>query len=94
MRSTGSKIKDWCWIKECNPSNTDFIRDPWLFDVPIAFKLTFVNIHIHLDEVDVIDCVGQPTVNHDVCIILFGENVDWSRLCNWSLNREGINYWV
>lgn len=45
-----AKIKSNCWIKECNICKMDFLFDPWLFEIPLAFKPNFINMSMQLDN--------------------------------------------
>lgn len=47
-----------------------------------------------MDDISIEDCVNHGSVNHDMCKLVFGENMDTSHMINWSINREGNNYLV
>lgn len=38
--------------------------------------------------------VEWDVLNMEVCKMLFGDNVDWTQLSNWKVNRENNNLWV
>lgn len=89
-----AKIKSNCLIKECNPGKMNFLLDPWLFKIPLAFKPTFINMSLLLDNFSANDCVDLYEGNYDTCRLLFGDNFDWSFLRKGCLNRESKNYWA
>lgn len=92
LYSTASKIKSNYWIKECNPSQTDFLSDPWFFNIPIAAKPTLINMSLQLEGIFVKDCVINNSVNFEVCSLIFGDKFDWSLMNNLHINRDNSNY--
>lgn len=55
--SAAAKVKPNCWINECNPASLNFLNDPWLFEIPLGFKLTFLNMDIFVENFSVEDCL-------------------------------------
>lgn len=49
ISNSASILKNNFQIISCNPSFVNFWKDPCLFDIPISFKPTYLNIDYHLE---------------------------------------------
>lgn len=48
-------MKPNLWIISFNPMQTSFLFYPWLFDVPLAFKPTYLNVSADLSAINMTD---------------------------------------
>ncbi|XP_039128871.1 uncharacterized protein LOC120265002 [Dioscorea cayenensis subsp. rotundata] len=92
--STAFALKHHCWIKCVNPTCTSILYDPWCFDVPLAFKHTFINMDGVSNSVNLMDFISHNDWNHTKLQLLFGDSI-----CNISGNLvsidfTGFNFWV
>ncbi|KAH7691569.1 Reverse transcriptase zinc-binding domain-containing protein [Dioscorea alata] len=92
--NTASRIKPFCRISSINPANTSFFWDPWCFDVPLAFKPTFLNMHVDLNQGSISDLLlgdhwNEVQLNH-----IFGSNFNLhdSRAC--TIDNISSNHWI
>lgn len=47
---TTAVLKPFCWINTINPSITSLLYDSWCFEIPLALKPTYINMHLNLDS--------------------------------------------
>ncbi|XP_039136968.1 uncharacterized protein LOC120274488 [Dioscorea cayenensis subsp. rotundata] len=91
---TASILKPNLWINTFNPIQTSFQFDPWLFDVPIAFKPTFLNVSADFSNPTMSELVVNGHWNFSLLESLFGENLS-SIISNLSaIDCSGNNTWV
>lgn len=50
-------LKPFLWIKTANLSISSILLDPLYFEIPLAFKLTYLNMDVNLDFVCISDFV-------------------------------------
>lgn len=87
-------LKPNLWIKTVNPLQTSFMLDPWLFDVPLAFKPTFLNVNVDFLDIRLIDIVTDGQWNSLYLCDIFGDYLGSSVSNICSIDCGGNNYWV
>lgn len=75
----------------CNPDQTDFFNDPWLFDNPLAFKPTYLNMNIQVENIIVNDCIKWDALDINSCKIMFGDFCNWSNMRDLTISRNDAN---
>ncbi|XP_039118512.1 uncharacterized protein LOC120254484 [Dioscorea cayenensis subsp. rotundata] len=66
-------IKPFCKINAVNPERTSFLWDPWIFDIPVAFKPTYINMDVDLPNVAMSDLVSDNLWDLNSLSLIFGE---------------------
>lgn len=80
-------IKSQCRLISINPSTTCLLWDPWCFDVPIAFKPTYVNVNAIADGdfISFSNLIVDDRWNFANLSMMFGSN----NVCN-AVNSSSI----
>ncbi|XP_039136204.1 uncharacterized protein LOC120273607 [Dioscorea cayenensis subsp. rotundata] len=91
---TASNLKHNLWIKSFNPAQTSILFDPWLFEIPIAFKPTYLNVNTDLSDTCLSDFFVNDLWNVDKLYITFGDFLGplVPNICNFDL--ANTNFWV
>ena len=81
------------WIRVHNSNDTDVWSDPWLFNIPIAFKPTFINVDLLPWTLTIVDFMNFDKINLHACKIPFGDGLwfDLDVMAKWTLDSNGIN---
>lgn len=48
-------IKSHLWLHHFHPAHTDLMKDPWNFEITLAFKPTYINMDINLNLLNLFD---------------------------------------
>lgn len=81
-------------IISCNPRLTDIQSDLWLHDVPLAKKLTFLNMDNSLDYLSLEDLISENSWNYQVIENFLGSNVDLNWLSKVHISSNLGNTWM
>lgn len=73
---TANIIKPFLWINSYNPNSILVLHDPWLFEILIALKPTFINVDLDLDSYSMQDFHSGNGWNYDVFMNVFGASLD------------------
>lgn len=94
LYTTANVLKPNCWINNLNPGITSMSNDPWCFDIPLAFKPTFINIDFDMASMTVGDLIYYNCWDLHKLIDLFGyhSNDIINRL--GTIDPYGANHWV
>ncbi|XP_039145574.1 uncharacterized protein LOC120282794 [Dioscorea cayenensis subsp. rotundata] len=60
------------WIKNFNPTQTSFLLNPWLFEIPLAFKPTFLIVDIDLNAIGFSELIDNGLWSHSKLVLVFG----------------------
>lgn len=72
LYQTTAVIKPFCWIKTVNPSITSLLYDPWCDEISLAFKPTFINMHLNYVSPTCSDLCNDNSWDQDCLYTLFG----------------------
>lgn len=56
---TANILKPCYWINSLNPGTISLLHDPWCFDIPLAYKPTFINIDLDLNALNISDFINN-----------------------------------
>lgn len=56
-------IKPLLWMNTINSTLISFLNDPWYFEIPIAYKPTYLNIDIDIDNMQISDLISDNKWN-------------------------------
>ncbi|XP_039113706.1 uncharacterized protein LOC120249264 [Dioscorea cayenensis subsp. rotundata] len=88
------QIKPFLWIKNVNPSDVSFLFDPWLFEIPLAFKPTYLNMDLNLDGFSINDFVVDIHWNLAALQRVFGEQINTEAFRLGSIYASDSSHWV
>ncbi|XP_039133286.1 uncharacterized protein LOC120270351 [Dioscorea cayenensis subsp. rotundata] len=91
---TASTLKQNLWIKSFNPTQTSFLFDPWLFEIPLAFKPTYLNVNTDLNAYHLSDLIDNGQWNHGFLCLIFGNFLGPLIPCISAYDCERNSYWV
>ncbi|XP_039113810.1 uncharacterized protein LOC120249385 [Dioscorea cayenensis subsp. rotundata] len=86
-------IKPNLHLQICNPSLTNVWDDPWILDLPLSRKPTFINMDI-IDNISINSFILNASFNISNCSELFGNNLTHVILNNTSFDNVASNEWV
>lgn len=66
LRNSADQLKPYLCFKECSPDSTNFLLDPWIFEIPLAFKPTFINMDILVEHLNVADILDENATRQDI----------------------------
>lgn len=69
---TADVVKSCFWNISINPNDTSFLYDPWLFEIPLAYKPTFLNMTVAINQISLLDFYDNQGWNWMVFEILLG----------------------
>ena len=76
---TAKNIRANLCIISCNPSGTDFWREPWLFDVLIDLKPTLLNMQLAIDDLSISYFISEGHINLSTIHNPVGDQIDSTR---------------
>ena len=76
FRKTADSIKYNLWLDTCNTGSIDFLKNPWCFDLPLALKPTFLNMHGPLEDISFSELTDGNSLNYNPIFELFGDQID------------------
>lgn len=82
------------WLNYVNPSNISFLFDPWYFEIPLAFKLTYLNMDLDLNSMQISDLVYDVHRVIHAFQQVFGEHLNNEMLAHGKIDMERTNHWV
>ncbi|XP_039145745.1 uncharacterized protein LOC120282984 [Dioscorea cayenensis subsp. rotundata] len=87
-------IKPHLWLYHFNPAHIDLMLDPWYFEIPLAFKPTFLNMDFDLHLLSLSDLLLNDVWNYTVLHNIFGAflNLDYLNINKCSINFA--KHWV
>lgn len=80
MWHTANLIKPQLWLYNFNPDLTDLLTHPWYFELPLAFKPTYLNMDINLDLMSLSDFFLDNNWNVNLLHDVFGEFLNFDYL--------------
>ncbi|XP_039131805.1 uncharacterized protein LOC120268480 [Dioscorea cayenensis subsp. rotundata] len=85
-------IKPQLWLHHFYPAATNIMFDSWYFEIPLAFKPTYLNMHVDYDHLNMSDLILDDGWNIPLMSSIFGEflNFDYlhfNRVCNGANNK-------
>lgn len=87
-------IRKFCKIKSVNPTRTSLLWDPWLFDIPIGLKPTYLNMNVDFEQIsftDILDIAQWPS--NDINPVI--SNLDFTTIMNSvSFDPHNVNHWI
>lgn len=82
------------WINVCNFTLTDFMHDLWVFEPPLAYKPTYIDMDLPIEGLNVADFLNNNTMTLGNLSVFLGGDMDWSRLSKFWFTSVDRNYWV
>jgi len=77
-----------------NPSLTSFFNDPWYFEIPLAFKPTYLNMEIDYANIHMSDLLNDNFWNYNRLQTIFGSYLNDNIICQSQINYDQGNRWV
>ena len=71
---------------------TFFLKDPWLFDIPLAFKPTFINIDLDFENFKIVDFLIDNRVNCEELSNCFSGQLDWDEVSKLVFVEDCTNH--
>lgn len=87
-------IRSHCKINSVNPDSTSFLWDPWMFDIPVALKPTFLNLDLDLEQINLFDFITGNCWNPHNFTSVFGNLFDSYDDNLASIDLVKVNHWV
>lgn len=87
-------IKPFLWMSNINPANTSFPYDPWYFDIPLAFKPTFLNMDMDLKSIQLFNLLLDTHWNIHLLRNLFGLILNEFSISHGNITHDLDNTWV
>lgn len=87
-------IKPNLWINVVNPFQISILQDPWLFEIPLNYKPTFINMDIEWDNVFFSDFYNDSGWNCSMLNLAFGKNLDSPAIGMGKIDPNGLHHWV
>lgn len=91
---TTNFIKLFCKINSFNHDYTSFLLDPWCFDIPIAFKPTFINMSAEFELINISDFIMNNFWDNTRLNHLFGDNFNLDPSILSTHGAPSHNHWV
>lgn len=82
------------WMDSCNIFYTDFWLDPWCYEMSLALKPSFLDMHEMADTMSIVDLTEDDHLNYNAMCDYFGEHFVWSRLPKLQFGDSVTNHWV
>ena len=92
--NSASLLKNNIRLLNCNLDATNMWTDPWLMDIPIMHKPTYLNMSIPLENTTLHDIVDSNGPILDRIYHMFGHNLDWNWINNLNMSATNTNLWV
>lgn len=80
-------------IPLCNPAHTNFWDDPWLLDLPLHYKPTFLNMDL-LDNLSFNLIAPEGILDLAMCLDAFGNNFDKNNTNHTAFDFSANNNWT
>ncbi|XP_039134322.1 uncharacterized protein LOC120271710 [Dioscorea cayenensis subsp. rotundata] len=80
-------------LATCNPNLVNVWEDPWILDLPLKYKPTFINMNV-TDTLAVTSFISEGTYNLNACSELFGGNLSRVVLNDSIFDTNASNDWV
>lgn len=80
-------------IPICNPAHTNFWDDPWLLDLPLHYKPTFLNMDL-LDNLSFNLIAPEGILDLAMCLDAFGNNFDKNNTNHTAFDFSANNNWT
>lgn len=95
MWYTGNTIKPFISLNHVNPEHTNFMHDLGYFEIPLAFKPTFLNIGMTYDLFQISDILMGNSWNFTLLHAIFGANLNFDYLIHRhvSVDHENNSVW-
>ncbi|XP_039135720.1 uncharacterized protein LOC120273142 [Dioscorea cayenensis subsp. rotundata] len=93
ISKTMSVIKQNFHLATCNPNLVNVWEDPWLLDLPLNYKPTFINMNV-IDDLAVNSFISENTFNSNACSELFGGSLSRVVLNETNFDIHASNDWV
>lgn len=87
-------IKACIWLQSTNPSMVSFLYDPWCFETPLAFKPTFLNMHLDFERVRVVDFIHNNVYDSQKFLAVFGIDANPLALSHGNITPCDPSQWV
>lgn len=81
-------------MKSVNPNSTSFLNDPWHNEIPIAFKPTYFNMSLDLENLRISDLHINDYWDFDKLHTMFGNHLNSLFLNDSAINVNIPNVWV
>lgn len=65
-------IKPHIWLNHVNSAQTNFMFNPWYFEVSLAFKPTYLNMNMNLNKLQIPDIMVGSSWNIHLMPDIFG----------------------
>lgn len=82
------------WINCINSSITFVLYHPWKFEIPIAYKLVYLNMNLDFDHIQIDDFLDNNVWNIHALNCLFGRIWDSQLLSHGKITPANENHWV
>lgn len=92
--NTASVLKPNLWLRSINTNYTSFLCGPWLFDIPLSFKPTFLNVQVDFEFLTIFELAPNGSWDNHKLKILFGDNLNYLITNLSSIDNEDFNNWV
>lgn len=87
-------IRSFLWMNSFNPNMTSFLNDPWYFEIPIAYKPTFLNMDIDYSIFQISELLVNIHWDIDQMHFIFGLHINDNVLGQSSISYNQSNHWV
>lgn len=87
-------IKQHCKIKSVNPTETSFLWDPWIFDIPVALKPMVLNMNANFDHINISNLVQEDQWDNVCLNSLFGNSFDSLEVILPTIDHDWDTHWV
>lgn len=67
---------------------------PCIFDLPISYKATFLNMSLHLEDLQFFDLLNSESFCFNTLSNLFGNSLNWDWIGSIKINKAGNNFWI
>lgn len=93
MFRTAKIIRPFLWINQLNPAKTSILNDPWYFELPLAFKPTFLNMEVDYNVLQLADLLVDTHWNIASLHNIFDRNLNDNTLSQSRVTYDQDNQW-
>lgn len=87
-------LKNNLQIISCNPLSVDLWKDPYLLDIPVSFKPTFLNMDGLLENISFSDLIIGNSFSQISLENIFGFSLNWDWIDRIKIDPLCSNLWV
>lgn len=94
MCKIADDIKAYLWMQSINPHTVSFLHDPCCFEMPIAFKPTFLNMQLDFESFSVTDFIQDNAWDINKFSTIFWSEVNPIVLSHGKIHPLDYSKWV